>query len=173
MSLKQLEGCTIEQLSQFTTTDSALDLTDLLMAAGFPHITVSPERRHLAYECCLLYEVITKRIAALDDIRKGLQSVKVMGNTVLVLLSKWPELKGKFFPKAQFGTVNPATLISRIFYVMGDVHANHEVRAFFERYINEVACRDGKLQYIYWLIRFPILYLTWHFVCQFNGQFAL
>ena len=75
--LRKLVECPDEDLGEFTSTDSELDLTDLLMAAGFPHITVTCEQRHLAYECCLLYEVITKRIAALDDIHiKGCSVLK-------------------------------------------------------------------------------------------------
>jgi hypothetical protein len=69
-----------------------------LVSAGYPHITISPERRQLAFESCLQYEVITKRVSALDDTRKGLQSVKVWGNTINDLLVKWPILKERLFP---------------------------------------------------------------------------
>ena len=88
------------QCININSPGSQLDITELLMCAGFPHISINEEKRVLAYECCLLYEVVTKRVALLDDIRKGLRSVKVLGNTVLDLLSKWPELTKKFFPEA-------------------------------------------------------------------------
>ena len=123
-------------------SDSTLDITDLL-SAGFPHITITAERRHFAYECCLLNEVITKRIAALNDIRKGMQSVTVLGNTVSDLLLKWPELQKKLFPEAQSETVNASELASRVLYAMDDINASHDVRAFFEKYINELEARSG------------------------------
>ena len=56
------------------------------MSSGYPHLTVTAERRHLAYECVLLYEVVTKRLAALDDIRQGFTSVSALGTTCLDLL---------------------------------------------------------------------------------------
>ena len=68
------------------------------MAAGFPHVHITTENRHLAYECCLVYEVITKRVAAMDDIRKGLSDVRVLGVTLLDLLTKFPELQNRVFP---------------------------------------------------------------------------
>lgn len=75
-----------------TNPDSPQDISDLLMSAGYPHLTITKERKHLAYECILLNEVVTKRIAALDDIRKGLGEVKVSGVSVLSLLEGFPEL---------------------------------------------------------------------------------
>lgn len=75
---------------------STYDIIDLLISSGFPHITVSENNRSMAYECCLVHEVITKRVAALDDIRRGLGSVTVRNKTCLNLLEKWPELKTRF-----------------------------------------------------------------------------
>ena len=37
------------------------------MSAGFPYISITKERKYLAYECCLLYEVITKRVEKLQQ----------------------------------------------------------------------------------------------------------
>ena len=65
-------------------------LSELLTSAVYPHISVTEERRHLAYESILLYEVITKRIPALDELRKGLASVKVSQTKLLDLLGKLP-----------------------------------------------------------------------------------
>lgn len=69
------------------------------MSAGFPHITITEERRNLAYECILLSEVVTKRIPALDDLRRGLGEVKVSGVSLLSLLERYPELQQRVFPK--------------------------------------------------------------------------
>lgn len=59
---------------------------------------ITARNRSLAYECFLLYEVITKRIAALEDIRKGLASVRVRGITLLDLLRVHPNLIRHVFP---------------------------------------------------------------------------
>ena len=83
------------------TTDSDfdlsnIDLSNILTASGYPPITVTAERRHLAYECCLVHEMVTKRLPALDDIRRGLTSVSALGTTCLDLLARWPELTTRF-----------------------------------------------------------------------------
>jgi hypothetical protein len=78
----QILSCTDEELKQLTDPESEHYISDLLVSSGYPHITVSGDTRHLAYECCLLHEVFTKRLAAVDDIRKGLASVKTSGITV-------------------------------------------------------------------------------------------
>ena len=142
--LKQLLECTDEeQFSEFLTTDSDLDISDLLMSAGFPHITITPGTKQIAYECCLLYEVITKRVTALDDIRKGLQSVKVLGNTALDLLAKWPVLKNNFFPEARIEAVGVEMLLPRITYVTDENAVNRAAQTHFEDYISELSTRDG------------------------------
>ena len=83
----------------FTDPNSPHDISELLMSAGFPHITITEERRNLAYECILLSEVVTKRIPALDDLRRGLGEVKVSGVSLLSLLERYPELQQRVFPK--------------------------------------------------------------------------
>lgn len=142
---QQLVHCTDGKLSEFTSPDSPLDISELLVSAGFPHISITAGRKHLAYECCLLYEVITKRVAALDDMRKGLQSVKVMGITPLDLLAKWPVLREMFFPGATSEAVDATALASHIIYEMADVALNHETKILFERYMKELSVRDGML----------------------------
>ena len=77
-------------------TSSEVDMSDISMSSGYPHLTVTAERRHLAYECVLLYEVVTKRLAALDDIRQGLTSVSALGTTCLDFLARWPKLVARF-----------------------------------------------------------------------------
>ena len=64
---EQLLQCKQESLADFTNPSSSMNISELLTSAGYPHISVTEERRHLAYECILLYEVITKRIPSLDD----------------------------------------------------------------------------------------------------------
>ena len=51
--------------------------------AGYPRVEVTEQKIHFAYECCLVNEDVTKRLPALDDIRKGLSDVNVMGVTLL------------------------------------------------------------------------------------------
>ena len=54
---------------------------------------ITKEQKHLAFECILLHEVVTKRVAALGDKRKALGKVKVYGASVLS-----PELQERVFP---------------------------------------------------------------------------
>ena len=60
------------------------------MSAGYPQLTITKEWKHLAFECILLDEVMTKKVAALNDIRKGLGEVKVCGVSVHSLLDRYP-----------------------------------------------------------------------------------
>lgn len=113
------------------------------MSAGYPHLTVSPQRRQLAFECCVQYEVITKRIPALDDMRKGLQSVKVLGNSILELLMKWPTLKEKLFPPQSKATISLSALTTIISYDIGDDSLATTTKYFFEKYLSELSERDG------------------------------
>ena len=57
----QLLVCNEDELKRFTDPDSLMNIGDILVAAGFPHIEVTNNNRELAYECCLTYEVITHR----------------------------------------------------------------------------------------------------------------
>jgi hypothetical protein len=86
-------------LAEFTLPESPLCILEELQAAGYPHLEVTEQKRHLQYECCLVHEVVTKRLPALDDIRKGLGEVNVMGITLNPsLLERFPELQGRVFP---------------------------------------------------------------------------
>lgn len=85
-------------MAQFTHPDSPICISEELQAAGYPHLEVNEQKRHLAYECCLTHEVITKRIPALDDIRKGLGEVNVSGTNLLCILERYPELRERVFP---------------------------------------------------------------------------
>ena len=75
-----------------------MNISELLVSAGYPHSNITEGRRHLAYECILLYEVVTKRIPAMDDLRRGFSAVKVSGTTLLDLLIRFPELHQRVFP---------------------------------------------------------------------------
>ena len=90
------------------------------MSAGYPHLTVSPQQQQHALECCVQYEVITKHISALSDKRKGLQSVTVLGNSILDLLVKWPTLKEKLFPLKSKPAISLPALTTIITYDMAD-----------------------------------------------------
>lgn len=131
-------------MNEFTQSDSHLNLCDLLVSAGYPHLTISPERRQLAFECCLQYEVITKRITALDDMRKGLQGVKVWGNTILALLERWPDLKEKLFPRKSQNSIDLCEFTACIEFQIGDFALANKTRDYFEKYVDELNERGGK-----------------------------
>lgn len=95
--------CSDQELGKFTL-DGDFNITDILVSGGFPHIEVTPSNRLLAYECVLTYEVITKCITVLDDLRKGLDSVRVMGTSVIDLLQRHPQVQQLVFPVAKSTT---------------------------------------------------------------------
>jgi hypothetical protein len=53
------------------------NIADIITSSGFPHIQVTDTNKNLAYECCFVHEVITKRV--LNDLREGLMSESSMG----------------------------------------------------------------------------------------------
>lgn len=82
---------------------------------GQPHLIgqlqeIFPEQTHENMQRALLvnndltgaidYEVVTKRVAVLDDLRKGLDSVHVMGTCLLDLLQQNPQVQELIFPVA-------------------------------------------------------------------------
>jgi hypothetical protein len=119
----------------------------------------------MAYECCLQHEVITKRVAALDDIRRRLGSVTVGNKTCLSLLEKWPELKTRFdgsksgyyifsigiiksqknsflrfFPPSQDDVINLATVSPRLHYeIEGNDERKKEAQTYFEKYLLKIS----------------------------------
>lgn len=70
-------------MADFTSPVNPMNISKLLVSAGYPHLNITEGRQHLAYKCILLYEVVTKRIPAMDDLRKGFSAVKVSGMTLL------------------------------------------------------------------------------------------
>ena len=77
--------CSDQELGRFTL-DGDFSIGDTLVAAGFPHIEVLHSNRLLACECVLTYEVVTKHIPVLNDLRKGLDSVHAMASTGIDLV---------------------------------------------------------------------------------------
>ena len=75
--------------------------------------------------------------------RKGLQSVIVLGNSILDLLMKWPTLKEKLFPQNSKPTINFLALTSIIIYDMDDNLLATATKYFFEKYFNELSERNG------------------------------
>lgn len=158
----------MDELPQFSMPGSACDISDLLISSGFPHLTVTENNRSMAYECCLVYEIITKRVAALDDIRKGLGSVAVRNKTCLCLLEKWPVLKTRyddrksgcylfsicilklkykfsfvrFFPPPQDEVIDLATLSPHIHYEVDETdERKKEAQTYFEKYLLQISER--------------------------------
>ena len=141
--LHQLVNCKEEELYQFTDSSSSLDISENLISAGSPHLTITGNRTNLAYECCVTYEVLTKRLASLDDIRKGLSSVHVVGQTLLDLLTKWFELKQRVFPALGSEVINAAERRSCLLLKGESDPENKEARQFFEKYVDELNAREG------------------------------
>lgn len=71
------------------------NIADIITSSGFPHIQVTDTNKNLAYECCFIHEVITKRIPLLDDLREGLMSESSMGTGLLNLASMHPPPSGQ------------------------------------------------------------------------------
>lgn len=92
---------------------------------------ITARNRSLAYECFLLYEVITKRIAALEDIRKGLASVRVRGITLLDLLRVPPHCHKVDVTLFKLG----------IQFEEADTEAEKLAQTFMQKYIEDVAER--------------------------------
>ena len=133
---EQLLQCKKESLADFTNSSSPMNISELLTSAGYPHISITEERRHLAYECILLYEVITKRIPALDDLRKGLSSVKVSQTTLLDLLGL-PDVQQRVFPP-HTGKIDVMMLKLHLEWKETADPVNQTAQQFFLQYIDEL-----------------------------------
>ena len=142
-SLK-LITCDEKDLASFTSPDTRESFSDILYASGFPYLEITADNRSLAYECFLQYEVIMKRIPALEDIRKGLASVRVKGITLLDLLRTHPNLTGHVFP--QYNNIDPRMFRLAMEFDETNVDDEKEARVFLEKYIDDVASR-GMLSY--------------------------
>ena len=124
-------------MSQLTDPQSELNIRDVLLGSGYPHITITGPTRQLAYECCISYEVCTKRLAALDDIRKGLTTVKASGITILDLLGRYPALEGIVFPTPS-NKVNVTSLRCHLQYEDEGNDESMAAKKFFEQFLDEL-----------------------------------
>ena len=109
----QLLNCSDQELGK-CTSDGEFNIADILMAAGFPYIEVNPCNPSQAYECVLTYEVVTKRLVVLDDLRKGLGSVRVMATSVTGLLQQHPKVQHLIFPAAKIKIAVKNLICSRL-----------------------------------------------------------
>lgn len=146
---EQLLQCKKELLADFTNSSSPMNISELLISAGYPHISITEERRHLAYECILVYEVITKRIPALDDLRKELASVKVSQTTLLDLLKRLPDVQQRVFPP-HTGKVDVMMLKLHMEWRETADPVNQTAQQFFLHYIDELHEKgDPNISYDY------------------------
>ena len=85
-----------------------------------------------------MYEVCTKRLAALEDIRKGLTSVKASGITILDLLERHPDLEDFVFPDANNNKVNVKSLRCHVQYADEYNDESAAAKQFLEQYLDEL-----------------------------------
>lgn len=130
-------------MADFTNPLSPMNISDLLTSAGYPHVSITEGRRHLAYECVLLYEVVTKRIPAMDDLRKGLAAVKVSGTTLLDILMRFPDLQQRVFPP-DTGRVDADMLKLHIQWEASLDPMCQSAQQFLHRYMDELN-QEGEL----------------------------
>lgn len=165
----KLITCDEKDLASFTSPDTRDSFSDILYASGFPYLEITADNRSLAYECFLQYEVITKRIPALEDIRKGLASVRVKGITLLDLLQTHPNLSAHVFP--QCNNIDPRMFRLAMEFDETNVDDEKEAQVFLEKYINDVALR-GILSYNLSLDHFFIhLCHTMHVPCGYTSNY--
>jgi hypothetical protein len=75
--------------------------------------------------------------------RKGLQFVKVLGNSVLDLLVKWPTLKERLFPRKSKPFINLPALASTILYDLGNDPLGKATKQFFGNFLEELSKRHA------------------------------
>lgn len=114
------------------------------MSADYPHLTITKEQKHCTFECTLLYEVLTKTVAALDDITKGLGEVKVGRVSFLSLLDRYPELQERVFPVDR-GVIRAGMNRSQLKYDQNGCSEPLSLLAqmFFEQYTDELEQGDS------------------------------
>lgn len=100
----------------------------------------------MAYECLLLYEVVTKRIPAMEDIRKGLGSVKRNGITLLDLLRIHPNLIVNVFPQPNC-IVDPTMLKLAMDFQEPKDDGERQAYNFLEKYVDDMAKRGNNLYF--------------------------
>ena len=149
MFLLQLLCCESAKLVEFTNPDSPLCIIEELQSAGYPHLEISENKRRYAYECCLVNEVITKRLPALNDVRKGLCEVNVMGTTLLMLLERFPEIWLRTFPL--FEHIVPGKDLKRHLVFEDSLDSkSSQAKLWFNHYIDEL---DQRGTFLYTCIK--------------------
>ena len=88
----------------------------------------------------LTYEVITKRIAVLDDLRKGLDSVRVMATSTIDLAKQHPKVQQLIFPDAE-STIDVYQLRQLIKYDDRTDESRAKAAEYFEKYLDELNAR--------------------------------
>ena len=103
---------------------------------------VNRSNRSQAYECVLTYEAVTKRIAVLDDIRKGLSSVRVMATSVTDLVQQHPKVQELIFPAAK-SKIEVSALRQLIKYDPTN-DSTAKAAEYFEKYLDELNNRGTR-----------------------------
>ncbi len=122
--------------------DNPSNIADTISSSGFPHIEITDENKELAYECCLVHEVITKRIPLLHDIREGLMSESSMGIGILNLVCIHQEIRDLLFPLPS-NHIDLVEMKKMVQYELGYI-CNPDAatsRDFMNRYLEEVSQR--------------------------------
>jgi hypothetical protein len=92
----------------------------------------------------LVNEVITKRLPALNEIRKGLCEVNVMGATLLNLLERFSEIRPRAFPLFEHHVPGKDLKRHLVFEDSLD-NKSTQAKLRFNQYIDELDQR-GKLE---------------------------
>ena len=110
------------------------------MAAGFPYLELTSSNKSMAYECLLTYDVITKRLTVLDDLRKGLCAKTTMGVTLLSFAYEHPDIQQLVFPDAD-STINLQELMNLVTYEITDTIYKVSAKEYLEKYFNVLSER--------------------------------
>lgn len=122
---------------------------EYLRAADIRWLPSHKHNRRETTPSILVYEVITKRIPALDDLRKGLASVKVSQTTLLDLLGRLPDVQQRVFPP-HTGKIDVMMLKLHMEWRETADPVNQTAQQFFLHYIDELHEKgDPNISYDY------------------------
>jgi hypothetical protein len=117
-------------------------LFDYRLESNLPHITA--ENIQIIADSLVLYNVIEKRKAELDDLAKGMESISLMS-----FLKKNVEVSGLLFPRTVEKVVDVESLKLRI-QTEGKLNDSDEkAKMFFMQYIDELQSRNPQGTYMY------------------------
>lgn len=122
-----------EELETLTMCDEVINL---LITSGFVNKLLTLENRQKAVQDILIYYVLKMRIAELDDIQKGMNSVGLA-----TFLKENPKYTKKVFASQKDIDVVPDDLIKKIELKADLTELNKEQNkslCWFKRYINEI-----------------------------------